>query len=88
MSVILDYRRSRSEVRIMKEDDYVECPEVSGKTIQTLRIYKSASDGTEVQIDLTDGTSFSCSLSHQPNTRASLYKSGVGTPVILREYEV
>jgi hypothetical protein len=72
----------------MKDEDYVECPEVSGKTIQTLRIYKSTSDGTEMQIELTDGTSFSCSLSYLPNIKASLYKGGVGTPVILREYEV
>lgn len=71
----------------MKED-YVECSEVSGKTIQALRIYKSARDGTEIQIELTDGTSFSCSLSYQSSVRASLYEGGVGTPAILREYDV
>jgi hypothetical protein len=51
------------------QDDYIECPELSGKTIQTLRIYRDVSDGTDVQIELTDGTSFSCCLSHQPSVK-------------------
>jgi len=70
------------------QDDYVECPELSGKTIQALRIYKDAGDGTDVQIQLTDGTNFICSLGHQPALRAALYKGGVGTPQTIREYEV
>jgi hypothetical protein len=68
--------------------DYVECPELSGKTIQTLRIYKNAGDGTEIQIDLTDGTSFSCSLCNQQTVKAVLYKGGVGSPETLRGYDV
>jgi hypothetical protein len=70
------------------EHDYVECPELSGKTIQSLRIYKDTGDGTDVQIELTDGTSFTCSLSRQPAVRASLYKGGVGTPQTIRDYDV
>ncbi len=70
------------------EQDYVECPELSGKTIQTLRIYKDTRDGTDVQIELTDGTSFTCSLSHEPTVKASLYRGGVGTPQTIREYEI
>ena len=70
------------------EQNYVECPELSGKTIQTLRIYRDTGDGTDVQIELTDGTSFTCSLSHEPTVKASLYKGGVGTPLTIREYAV
>jgi hypothetical protein len=69
------------------EQTYVECPELSGKTIQTLRIYRDTGDGTDVQIELTDGTSFTCSLSQQPTVRASLYRGGVGTPQTIRDYE-
>jgi len=71
----------------MKED-CVECPELSGKTIQMLRVYKDTRNGTEIQIDLTDGTSFSCSLSNEPTVKATLFKGGVGTPQIIRDYEV
>jgi len=70
------------------QDEYVECPELSGKTIQTLRIYKDTGDGTDVQIELTDGTSFSCRLYHRPSVKASLYKGGVGTPETIRSYEI
>jgi hypothetical protein len=70
------------------QDDYVECPELSGKTIQTVRIYRDARDGTDLQIELTDGTSFSCCLSHQPSVKASLYKGGAGTPETICSYEI
>jgi hypothetical protein len=70
------------------QEDYVECPELSGKTIQILRIYKDTGDGTNVEIQLTDGTSFSCCLSNQPTVTASLYRGGVGTPETLRSYEI
>jgi hypothetical protein len=71
----------------MQEEDYLECAELSGKTIRTLRIYKDTGDGTGVHIELTDGTSFTCSLCHQPTVRASLYRDGVGSPEIIRDYE-
>ena len=70
------------------QDDYVECPELSGKTIQTLRIHRDAGDGTDIQIELMDGTSFSCCLSHQLSVKASLYKGGVGTPETISSYEI
>jgi hypothetical protein len=70
------------------QGDYVECTELSGKTIQTLRIHKDAGDGTNVQIELTDGTNFSCCLSSRPTVEASLYKGGVGTPEAIRSYEI
>jgi len=70
------------------QDDYIECPELSGKTIQTLRIHKDTGDGTNIQIELTDGTSFSCCLSNQPAVEASLYRGGVGTPETISSYGI
>jgi hypothetical protein len=70
------------------QEDCVECPELSGKTIQTLRIHKGTGDGTSVQIELTDGTTFSCCLSNQPTVAASLYRGGVGIPETLRSYDI
>jgi hypothetical protein len=71
----------------MKED-YVDCLELTGKTIQRFRIHKHTGDGPELQIDLTDGTSLSYSVSSQTSTRATLYKGGVGTPEILCDYSI
>ncbi len=68
--------------------NYVECTELSGKTIQTLRIYQDTGEGSEIQLDLTDGTSFSYSVCHSPIAKASLFKGGAGTPEIIRDYEV
>ena len=70
------------------QDDYIECPELAGKTILAFRIHRDTGDGTNVEIKFTDGTTFSCSLSSRPEVKATLYKGGVGTPEILQDYEV
>ncbi len=69
------------------QGNYIECPELAGKTIHTFRIHRDAGDGTNVEIQLTDGTSFSCVLSIKPGVNASLYRGGVGTPEILFSHE-
>jgi hypothetical protein len=70
------------------QNDYIECAELSGKTIQTLRIHRDTGDGTNIQIELTDGTSFSCCLSYRPDVKASLYKGGIGTPETIQNYDI
>ena len=64
----------------------IECSDLAGKTIQTVRIYKDVGDGAEIHIELTDGTSFSCSVNQSPTITASLYKGGSGSPEILNNY--
>lgn len=68
--------------------DFVECEEVVGKTIQALRIYSDRGEGTEVQIDFPDGTSFTCSVSMKPTVEASLIRPGVGQPEQIRRYDL
>jgi hypothetical protein len=68
--------------------DYLECAEVVGKTIKALKIYKDDVDGCETLIEFTDGTSFSSSVSHQSAVKGTLFKGGVGTPQIIRDYEL
>jgi hypothetical protein len=70
----------------MSSEDFIECPELSGKTIQTARLYRNVDTGTEMQIDLTDGTSFSCALRNQPALEAILFEGGAGSPKVLRNY--
>ena len=69
-------------------DDYIECPQVSEKTIKVLRIYKDTGDGTEVLIDLTDGTSFTFSVSIKPTLEAAVIRPGIGEPEILHRYDL
>jgi hypothetical protein len=68
--------------------DCVECPELSGKIIKRLKIYEDEVDGCETFIEFTDGTSFSSSVSYQPAIKGTLFRSGVGTPQIIHEYEI
>jgi hypothetical protein len=72
--------------RLRMTNDYLECPELTGKTIKNLKLYKDSPERCEVLIEFTDGTSFSCALDIQSTIKASLIRTGIGTPDILREY--
>ena len=67
--------------------DFIDCPEVAGKTIQLLRIHRDTGDGSSVQIELTDGTSFTCYVTVRSAVDASLYKVGVVAPETIRDYK-
>ncbi len=67
---------------------YVECFEVVGKTIQALRIYSDSGDGTELQIEFPDGTTFTCCFCMKPAVEAGLIRPGIGHPEILRSYDL
>jgi hypothetical protein len=69
-------------------DNCVDCPEVAGKTIKSLKFYEDRGDGCETLIEFTDGTSFSSCVSLQANVKGTLFRGGVGTPEIIRDYEV
>lgn len=68
--------------------EFVECPEVAGKTIKSLKLYEDDADGCETLIEFTDGTSFSCSVCYQPAVKGTLFEGGAGTPKIIRNYEL
>jgi len=68
--------------------EHIECGDLSGKTIRTLQISRDSGEGTTIQIELTDGTSFSCTVTHSPCVTASHYRGGPGTPEVLRSYEL
>ncbi len=67
---------------------YIECEEVIGKIIQALRIYKDDGEGTELQIDFPDGTSFTCCFAVKPALEVGLIRPGVGHPEIIRAYNL
>ena len=69
-------------------EDYVECSELSGKTIQTLRIHRDIGDGIDVEIPLAAGTSFSCFLLNKSAVKASLYEVGLAPLKRSRSYEI
>ena len=67
----------------------VECAEVSGKTVSNLSVNQNRMDGTEVQIDFTDGTSFSLCVQSRQRTEANLLIcGGPGEPEVLRKYDL
>lgn len=57
-------------------DDYVECLELCGKTIKLVRLYRDDDGRTEMQMDLTNGTTFACSFCVESPFEAKLIRAG------------
>jgi hypothetical protein len=64
----------------------VECIEIAGKTVGNLKVYEDQNDECEVVIEFTDGTTFSCAMERRSSIKSVLFRGGVGTPEILRDY--
>ena len=64
----------------------VECPEVVGKTVKSLRLYSTDKSDAEIMIEFTDGTTFSSSYESHSVLKASLIRTGIGTPEVLKDY--
>ena len=72
-------------MRYMSDREIV-VPEVEGKTIRSMRMTVTSSAETDLQIDFTDGTSFSSSTCPKVGFEAELYIGGTGEPQILKRY--
>ncbi len=67
---------------------FIDCPEVIGKTIKSIRLYPESVDGVEAIIEFADGTNLSWCTVHKSSTKAMLFRPGIGTPEVLNEYDI
>ena len=70
----------------MGSEEPTECSTLSGKTIKTLNIFRATTNGTEIQIEFTDGTSFNCLVGNRTEIEASLSVCGAGEPQVVEQY--
>jgi hypothetical protein len=64
----------------------IECPEVVGKTVSSLKVHANDCESVEIVIEFTDGTSFSSAYETRAVHKAALIRTGVGTPEVLKTY--
>jgi len=64
----------------------IECKELAGKVIRVCTLFEDGSDGPELQIDFTDGTSFTLGLKTQVSLEAKCLQSEGGEPKVLKDY--
>jgi hypothetical protein len=65
----------------------IECPELTDKIIQELRIHDDPPCGREVQIEFTDGTAFSVALTVGTAVEGKYYREHNGKLEVLREFQ-
>lgn len=53
----------------------IECEELAGKVVRVGNLCEDGSDGPELQIDFTDGTSFTVSLRTQAVREAKCFRN-------------
>jgi hypothetical protein len=70
----------------MMPSQNVECSEVVGKTVKSLKLYSTDKSDAEIMIEFTDGTTFSSSYESRSVLKASLIRTGIGTPEVLKRY--
>lgn len=64
----------------------IQIPDVAGKTIRSMRILVDDGVESEVEINFTDGTTFSSSTRQRVDVTAELYIGGTGEPEVLKTY--
>lgn len=64
----------------------IECRELAGKVIQRCTVFEDGSDGPDLQIDFTDGTTFNLSARSSISIEAKRLQNGTGEPTLLQEY--
>lgn len=64
----------------------IPIPDVEGKTIRSMRLRSNDSSETEVEIDFTDGTSFSSTTRQHLDLSGELYIGGTGEPQVLKTF--
>jgi hypothetical protein len=64
----------------------IECKELTGKVIRQCTIFEDGSDGPDLQIDFTDGTSFTVSLKTDVSVEAKCLRVEGGQPQVLKDY--
>ena len=64
----------------------IDCSEVVGKTVSSLKLHATDRDSVEIVIEFTDGTSFSSAYESRSVHKAALIRTGVGVPEVLKTY--
>jgi hypothetical protein len=64
----------------------VDCSEIIGKRVKSLKLYSTTGTLEEIAIEFTDGTSFTASCESRLTAKASLIRTGSGAPETLRTY--
>ena len=64
----------------------IDCPEIVGKTVSSLKFHATDCDKVEIVMEFTDGTSFSSAYESRAVHKAVLIRTGVGTPEVLKTY--
>ena len=69
----------------MSVEGHDNFPDLRGKVIESLNIFLNQSDWTEIHIDFSDGTTFSCCVTTAQKTEACLLRcGGAGEPEMLK----
>lgn len=64
----------------------IECKELVGKVIRLCILFEDGSNGPEVQIEFTDGTSFAVCLKTDVSLEAKCIRDEGGQPQVLKDY--
>jgi len=64
----------------------IECKDLAGKVVRSVKLFEGGNDGPEVSIDFEDGSNFNVCLGVKTTLEAKWTRDDGGEPQILCEY--
>jgi hypothetical protein len=64
----------------------IDCKDLAGKVVRSLRIFEDGNDGPEVSIDFEDGSNFNARLGVKMTLEAKWTRDDGGQPQVLKDY--
>jgi hypothetical protein len=64
----------------------IDCKDLAGKVVRSLRIFEDGNDGPEVSIDFEDGSNFNACLGVKMTLAAKWTRDDGGQPQVLKDY--
>jgi hypothetical protein len=64
----------------------IECKDLAGKVVRSIRIFEDSNDGPEISIDFEDGTNFNACLGLKVTLEAKWTRDDGGQPQVLKDY--
>jgi hypothetical protein len=63
----------------------IECKEVAGRIVRSVRLYEDGPYGPEVSMDFEDGTNFTATLHARHVIEGKLTRDNGGEPILLHQ---
>lgn len=64
----------------------IDCKDLAGKIVRSIKIFEDGNDGPEISVDFEDGSNFNACLGVKMTLEAKWTRDDGGQPKVLKDY--